>query len=69
MHSLAFGKSFHNSKLFFSKSELSKILSCNSLSVSKEKWKYYDISFKNIEVNFLMLKNSLLIPDCVIIKS
>ena len=69
MHSLAFGKSFHNSKLFFSKSELSKILSCYSVSVSKGKWKDYAISFKNNEVNFLVFKNSLLITDCVITKT
>ena len=69
MHSLAFGKSFHNSKLFFSKSELSKILSCYSVGVSKGKWKDYAISFKNNEVNFLMFKHSLVIPDCVLTKS
>ena len=69
MHSLAFGKSFHNSKLFFSKSKLSKILSCYYVSVSKGKWKDYAISFKNNEVNFLMFKNSSAILDCVITKS
>ena len=69
MHSLAFGKSFHNSKLFFSNSELGKILSCYSVGVSKGKWKDYAISFKNNEVNFLMFKHSLVIPDCVLTKT
>jgi len=39
MHLLPSVRKFHNSKLFFSKIELSKILSCYSLGVSKGNWK------------------------------
>ena len=39
MHLLPSVRKFHNSKLFFSKIELSKILSCYSLGFSKGNWK------------------------------
>ena len=69
MNSLSSVKSFHNSKLFFSKSELTKILSCYSLGVSTGKWKDYSINFKRNEANFLIYKHSLASPDYILTKS
>ena len=62
-------RNFHNSKLFFSKNELSKILSCYSIGVSKGNWKDYAIFFGNHEVSFCMFKHSLATPDCILTKS
>ena len=59
---------FHNSKLFFSKIELSKILSCYSLGVSKGSWKDYAIFFGKQESTFYMFKHSLASPDCILTK-
>ena len=59
-------RNFHNSKLFFSKNELSKILSCYSIGVSKGSWKDYAIFFGNHEVSFCMFKHSLASPDCIL---
>ena len=58
MHSLTFGKAFNNSKLFFSSSELNKILLCYSVGVSKGKWKDYAINFDKNEANFFNSFNS-----------
>ena len=69
MHSLTLGKTLHNSKLFFSKNELTKILSCYSLGVSKGKWKDYALNFKKNEAIFFMFKHSLASPDCILTKS
>ena len=69
MKSLSFDKSFNNSKLFFSKNELSKILSCYSLGVSRGNWKDYAINFSKNEASFLMFKNTVGFPDCVLTKS
>jgi len=69
MHSLTFDNQFNNSKLFFSKSELSKILSCYSVGVSRGSWKDYAIEFQKNEANFYMFKNSLTLPDCILTKS
>ena len=68
MHSLSLGKSINNSKLFFSKSELSKILSCYSVGVSKGNWRDYAINFKKNEVNFFIFKHSYASPDCILTK-
>ena len=62
-------RNFHNSKLFFSKNELSKILSCYSIGVSKGNWKDYAIFFGNHEVSFYMFKHSLAKPDCILTKT
>ena len=62
-------RNFHNSKLFFSKNELSKILSCYSIGVSKGNWKDYAIFFGNREVSFCMFKHSLGTPDCILTKT
>ena len=69
MHSLAFGKTIHNSKLLFSKKELSKILSCYSMGVSQGSWKDYAINYNKYEANFFIFKHSLAAPDCVLTKS
>ena len=50
------------------KLEFSKILSCYSLGVSRGKWKDYAIDYNKNEVNFLMYKNSLASPDCILTK-
>ena len=59
----------HNSNLFFSKKELSKILSFYSFGVSKGKWRDYAIFFGKTETSFYMFKHSLASPDCVLTKS
>ena len=68
MHLLPSVRKFHNSKLFFSKIELSKILSCYSLGVSKGNWKDYAIFFGKQEASFYMFKHSLASPDCILTK-
>ena len=60
---------FHNSKLFFSKNELSKIFACYSLGVSKGNWKDYAIKFGKQKTSFYMFKHSLAYPDCILTKS
>ena len=62
-------RNFHNSKLFFSKYELSKILTCYSLGVSKGSWKDYAIHFSKKEASFFMYKHSLASPDCILTKT
>ena len=59
---------FHNSKLFFSKKELGKILSCYSLGVSIGNWKDYSIHFKKNEASFFIYKQSNTLPDCILTK-
>ena len=62
-------RKFHNSKLFFSKKELTKILSCYSLGVSKGNWKDYAIFFGKQEASFYIYKHTLASPDCILTKS
>jgi len=69
MPSLSFAQGFNNSKLFFSKNELSKILSCYSLGVSRGNWKDYAINFHQNEANFFMFKNSFASPECILTKT
>jgi len=57
-----------NSKLFFSKSELTKILKCYSIGVSKGNWKDYAIDFTKNDAIFLIYKHSWTSPDCVLSK-
>jgi len=68
MQSVSLDNSFNNSKLFFSRIELSKILSCYSSGVSRGKWKDYAINFKKNEAIFFMFKHSLASPDCILTK-
>jgi len=58
----------NNSKLYFSKNELVKILNCYSLGVSKGKWKDYAIDFTKNEAIFLIYKHSLAAPDYILKK-
>ena len=62
-------RNFHNSNLYFSKGELSKIFACYSLGVSKGNWKDYAIHFGKRESSFYMFKHSLASPDCILTKS
>ena len=48
-------RNINNSKLYFSKSELSKILSFYSLGVSRGNWKDYAIDFTKNEAIFFYL--------------
>tara|TARA_Y100001960_G_C14346908_1_gene667588 strand:+ start:123 stop:458 length:336 start_codon:yes stop_codon:yes gene_type:complete len=59
---------FNNSKLFFSKKELYKILSCYSIGDSNGKWKDYSIKFDKYEANFLIYKHTKSLPYCIITK-
>ena len=67
-NSLTSKTNFHNSKLFFSKNELSKILSCYSLGVSRGNWKDYSINFNKNEANFFIYKHFNSFPDCILTK-
>ena len=68
MNSTSSISKFHKSKIFFSKNELSKILSCYSIGVSRGNWKDYAISFKNNQACFYIFKNSFSYPDCILTK-
>ena len=69
MNLLSSVKNFHNSKLYFSNNELSKILTCYSLGVARGSWKDYAISFEKHKSSFYMFKHSLATPDCILTKS
>ena len=69
MDYLSLDKRFNNSKLFFSRDELNKILSCYSNGVSRGKWKDYAINFDKNEAIFFIYKNSIASPDCVLTKT
>ena len=58
----------NNHKLYFSKSELSKILNCYAVGVSNGKWKDYGLNFKTNEANFFFYKHTLASPDCILKK-
>ena len=68
LFSLTSSPLFNNSKLFFSKKEFGKILSCYSLGVSNGNWKDYSINFKKNEASFFIYNNSNVIPDCILTK-
>tara|TARA_B100000579_G_scaffold432546_1_gene449578 strand:- start:614 stop:943 length:330 start_codon:yes stop_codon:yes gene_type:complete len=61
-------KQSNNHKLYFSKSELTKILGCYSVGVSRGSWKDYAINFYQNEAIFYIYKHSLASPDCILIK-
>ena len=69
MNLLSSVKNFHNSKLYFSNNELSKILACYSLGVSLGSWKDYAICFGKQKTSFFMYKHSFANPDCILTKS
>ena len=58
----------NNHKLYFSNSELSKILNCYSMGVSNGKWKDYALNFNSNEAIFSFFKHSHASPDCVLKK-
>ena len=58
----------NNHKLYFSKSEISKILNCYSIGVSKGEWKDYAIDFDKNNAFFYIFKHTHSGPDCVLNK-
>ena len=68
MGSLSSTSISNNHKLYFSRSELSKILNCYSLGVSNGKWKDYALNFKKNEAIFSFYKHTLASPDCILKK-
>ena len=58
----------NNNKLYFSKSELSKILNCYSIGVSNGNWKDYALNFKSNEAIFSFFKHTHSSPDCILKK-
>ena len=58
----------NNHKLYFSKSELSKILNCYSIGVSNGNWKDYALNFNSNEAIFSFFKHTHASPDCVLKK-
>ena len=59
----------NKSKLYFSRPEFNKILEYYLNGVSKGNWKDYAINFSKNEASFLMFKNTVGFPDCVLTKS
>ena len=58
----------NNHNLYFSKSELSKILNCYSAGVSNGNWKDYALNFNNNEAIFSFYKHTFASPDCILKK-
>ena len=69
LFSLTSSPLFNNSKLFFSRKELGKILSCYSLGVTNGNWKDYSINSKKDEASFFIYRHSHTLPDCILTKS
>jgi len=68
MDSVSFTSISNNRKLYFSKSELTKILNCYSIGVSNGNWKDYALNFKSNEAIFSFFKHTHASPDCVLKK-
>ena len=68
MGSLSFTSTTNNHKLYFSKSELTKILNCYAIGVSNGNWKDYALNFKSNEAIFSFYKHTYASPDCVLKK-
>ncbi len=58
----------NNHKLYFSRSELTKILNCYSIGVSSGNWKDYALNFKSNEAVFSFYKHTFASPDCILKK-
>ena len=58
----------NNHKLYFSRSELTKILNCYSIGVSNGNWKDYALNFKANEAIFSFYKHTFASPDCILKK-
>ena len=69
LFSLTSSALFNNSKLFFSRKELGKILSCYSLGVSNGNWKDYSINFERNYAEFSIYKHTHASPEFSIIKN
>ena len=65
----SFRGNINKNNIYFSKYELTKILNCYSLGVSKGNWKDYAINFKKNEAIFFIYKHSWGNPDCILRKS
>ena len=68
MGSLSSSSSPNNHKLYFSKTELSKILNCYSIGVSNGNWKDYALNFNTNEAIFSISKHTLASPECILKK-
>ena len=68
MRSVSSTSASNNNKLYFSKSELSKILDCYSIGVSNGNWKDYALNFRTNEPIFSFYKHTLATPDCILKK-
>ena len=62
------GKQSNNHKLYFSKSEISKILNFYAIGVSKGEWKDYALDFNSNEAIFCFYKHAWATPDCKLSK-
>ena len=69
MSVLPSSSSSNNHNLYFSKEELSKILSIYSKGVSSGKWKDYAIDFNKNNAFFYIFKHTLASPECTLNKS
>ena len=58
----------NNHKLYFSKTELSKILNCYFIGVSNGNWRDYALNFNTNEAIFLFYKHTLASPECILKK-
>ena len=58
----------NNHKLYFSKVELTKILTCYSIGVSNGNWKDYSLYFNKNEAIFSFYKHTLASPECILKK-
>ena len=68
MRSVSSSSVANNHKLYFSKTELSKILACYSIGVSKGNWKDYALNFNANEAIFSIYKHTLASPECILKK-
>ena len=68
MTSVTFTSFSNNNNLYFSKTELSKILNCYSIGVSNGNWKDYALNFKSNEAIFSFYKHTFASPDCILKK-
>ena len=68
LSSLSSSSKFNNSKLYFSKYELNRILSCYSSGISNGYWRDYSIDFKKNEAVFSIYRNSNTNPIFLLIK-
>jgi hypothetical protein len=68
MRSLTSTSISNNHKLYFSKLELTKILTCYSIGVSNGSWKDYALNFDTNEAIFSFYKHTLASPECILKK-